>query len=96
MHINQILTNGKFDNTKFKSFYNLSRHEEDMKKQANESFGTFSMQLLTNYTEIFKDYTDSQNEEILKEIKSLIIKFKIAVDINSYAVKYLTIFLELS
>lgn len=62
----------------------LSHHEQDIKKEENEEFGSISMKILTLYTKMLKD----QNPENLEQIKSLIIKLKTTIDINSYSVKY--------
>lgn len=82
------MTNGKFDNSKFKSFYNLNNFKEDEKKRENDEFGSFATLLLIRYTEIFKNYNSKITKDLLMLITELLIKLKTKVQVNSSSVKY--------
>lgn len=90
-HLIGFFTNGKFDNFKFRSFYNLINHE-DVKKRENDYFGSKSIILLSKYTDIFKNYKNSKNiKSVMNEVKKLIVKFKAIIDCNSFTVSYTTL-----
>lgn len=86
-HLNGFLTNGKFDNSKFRSFYNLQNNLEDVKKKPNDDFASVSTLLLTEYTKILKDYENSENiKSLIVQMRKLMLKFKTTIDCNAYAV----------
>lgn len=83
------MTNGKFDNSKFRSFYNLSYHAEKIIEKENDDFGSMATLLLIKYTTILKDYENSDNiKKLIVQIKKIIIKLKSIIDSNSHSVKY--------
>lgn len=98
-----MFTDGKFDNFKFRSFYNLHNHVEDVTKQENDDFGSISVQLLLKYSTILNDYEvpsdlkiksydsrEFKSIENLVQIRKMIIKLKTMIDNNSHTVEYYT------
>lgn len=83
------MTNGKFDNAKFRAFYNLLHHEQAIQK--NYYYGGFATLLLLKYTPILNDYkmfNNFKNIETLVQIKRLLSNFKATIDTNAKPVKY--------
>lgn len=87
--INGFLTKGKFESSKFKSFYNLSGHVGDEEKKQIEDFASVLTLMITKFTGIVKDYSDpTNNEKYFRQIRRIIVKLNSVISCNGYSVKY--------
>lgn len=87
LQINGFLTDGKFDNTNSRAYFNLISHMDKVQHDKYNEFGVVSAVLLSKYTMILKDYKD-KHYQTLFHIMILITKLTHILGKNAYTVKY--------
>lgn len=84
--MNGFFTDGKFDSTKFKCYYNLL-NEHGKFNEVDDKLGSVAMFLLFKHTAVLDDFNQSKNNESLEQIKKIITSLQSIIFKISYAVK---------
>lgn len=83
------MIDGKFDKTKFKSFYNLQSDDGD--DECDAEYASITALVLARYTPMLKNLKEVEYMEKIVQIKKLLIKIKAISGNNGDSVKYFAV-----